>query len=122
LDRIIDGKNSNTLLVSIELYLVKIQKKSRRGESGSVRITETKFSTGLARVKAKTLSGSGRVSRVRSGNRDKAFSLYGSGRDSTGSARVRQKLPLGLVLALTLNPGWVSYVSWVNWFRLAWSG
>jgi hypothetical protein len=30
----------------------------------SVTITETEFSVGLARVKAKTLSGSGRVSRV----------------------------------------------------------
>jgi hypothetical protein len=80
---------------------VKIQKKSRRGESGSVTITETEFSAGLARVKAKTLSGSDRVSRVRSGyglgNWVKAFSLsrdyqvnrfrlgYGSGnRVSTG--------------------------------------
>jgi hypothetical protein len=79
LDTIIDGKNYNTFLVSIELYLAKIQKKSRRGESGSVTITETKFLARLAGVKAKTLSGSGRVSRVRldygSGNRVKAFSL-----------------------------------------------
>jgi hypothetical protein len=43
---------------------------------------ETGFSAGLALVKAKTLSGSGRVSRVRSGNRVKAFFLSGSGRVS----------------------------------------
>jgi hypothetical protein len=51
-----------------------------------VTITETEFSAGLARVKAKTLSGSGRVSRVMSGygsgNRVKAFSLSGGGRVS----------------------------------------
>jgi hypothetical protein len=77
---------------------VKIQKKSRRGESGSVTITETEFSAGLARVKAKTLSGSDRVrSGCGLGNWVKAFSLsrdyhvnrfrlgYGSGnRVSTG--------------------------------------
>jgi hypothetical protein len=42
---------------------------------------ENEFSTGLARVKAKTLSGSGRVCRVRSGyglgNQVKTFSLSG---------------------------------------------
>jgi hypothetical protein len=38
------------------------------GECGSVTITETEFSTGLARAKAKTLSGSSRVSRVRLGH------------------------------------------------------
>jgi hypothetical protein len=47
-------------------------------------ITETEFSVGLARVKAKTLSGSDQVSEVRSGyglgNRAKAFSLSGGGR------------------------------------------
>jgi hypothetical protein len=59
LDRIIDDKNPNTFLDWIELYLVKIQKKSRRGESGSVTITETGFSAGLAWVMMKTLSGSG---------------------------------------------------------------
>jgi hypothetical protein len=32
LDRIIDGKNPNTFLVWIELYLAKIQNKSRRGQ------------------------------------------------------------------------------------------
>jgi hypothetical protein len=37
------------------------------GESGSVTIMETKFLVELAWVKAETLSGSGRVSRVRSG-------------------------------------------------------
>jgi hypothetical protein len=41
--------------------------------------TDTEFPAGLARVKAETLSSSGRVSRVRSGyglgNRVKAFSL-----------------------------------------------
>jgi hypothetical protein len=31
LDRIIVGKDSNTFLVLIELYLTKIQKKSKRG-------------------------------------------------------------------------------------------
>jgi hypothetical protein len=50
-------------------------------ESESVTITETEFLAGLARVKEKTLSGSSRVSRVRSGygsgNRVKAFSLSG---------------------------------------------
>jgi hypothetical protein len=49
-------------------------------------ITETNFSVKLARVKAKTLSRSGRVSRVRSGygsgNWLKAFSLSGGGRVS----------------------------------------
>jgi hypothetical protein len=43
---------------------------------------ETGFPAGLAWVRAKTLSESGRVSRVRSGNRVKAFSLSGSGRVS----------------------------------------
>jgi hypothetical protein len=42
-------------------------------------ITETGFPAGLARVKAKTLSGSIRVGRVMSGNRVKAFSLSGGG-------------------------------------------
>jgi hypothetical protein len=37
------------------------------GETGSVTITETEFSAGLARIKAETLSGSGRVIRVRLG-------------------------------------------------------
>jgi hypothetical protein len=37
------------------------------GEFGSVTIRETEFPAGLAWVKAKTLSGSGRVSRVRFG-------------------------------------------------------
>jgi hypothetical protein len=45
-------------------------------------ITETGFPVGLARVKAKALSGSGRISQVRSGyssgNWVKAFSLSGS--------------------------------------------
>jgi hypothetical protein len=49
-------------------------------------ITETEFPAGLARVKAKTLSGSDWVSRIRSGyglgNRVKPFSLSGSGRVS----------------------------------------
>jgi hypothetical protein len=58
---------------------MKIQEKSRRGESGSVAIMETEFSTGLGRVKAETLSGSDQVSQVRSGygssNWVKAFSL-----------------------------------------------
>jgi hypothetical protein len=44
--------------------------------------TETEFPAGLARVKIETLSGSGQVSRVRSGygsgNRVKAFSLSGA--------------------------------------------
>jgi hypothetical protein len=44
--------------------------------------TETEFPVGLARVKVETLSGSGWVSRVRSGygsgNRVKAFSLSGA--------------------------------------------
>jgi hypothetical protein len=57
-----------------------------QGESGSVTITETEFPVGLARVKAKTLSGNGRVSQVRSGyglgTRVKAFSLSRSGRVS----------------------------------------
>jgi hypothetical protein len=62
---------------------MKIRKKSRRGESGSVTIMETEFLAGLARVKAKTLSGSGReagLGRVRVGNRVKAFSLARGGR------------------------------------------
>jgi hypothetical protein len=61
---------------------VKIRKKSRRGESGSVTITKIEFSVGLARVKAKTLSESDRVSWVRSGydsgNRVKTFFLFGA--------------------------------------------
>jgi hypothetical protein len=44
---------------------MKIQEKSRRGESGSVAIMETEFSTGLGPVKAETLSGSDQVSQVR---------------------------------------------------------
>jgi hypothetical protein len=98
----------------------------------------------------KTLSGSGRVSRVRSGygsgNPVKAFFLdragrlgrvrlsYGSGnqvktfflsggdlvsRVRSGKARGKQKPYLRLVLVLSLNPGWVS---WVNWFWSARSG
>jgi hypothetical protein len=47
---------------------MKIQKKSRRGESESVMITEIGYPVGLARVKAKTIFGSGQVSRVRSGS------------------------------------------------------
>jgi hypothetical protein len=51
-----------------------------------VTITEIKFSAELAQVKAKTLSGSGRVSWVRSGygsgNRVKPFSLSGGGQVS----------------------------------------
>jgi hypothetical protein len=47
-----------------------------------VMIMETGFPVGLAQVKAKTLSGSSRVSRVRSGygsgNQVEAFSLSGS--------------------------------------------
>jgi hypothetical protein len=47
-----------------------------------VMIMETGFPVGLARVMAKTLSGSSRVSRVRSGygsgNQVEAFSLSGS--------------------------------------------
>jgi hypothetical protein len=49
---------------------MKIRKKSRRGgggEFGLVTITETEFLAGLTRVKAKTLSGIGSGSRVRSG-------------------------------------------------------
>jgi hypothetical protein len=56
-----------------------------------VTITETRFSAGLAWVKVKTLSGSGRVSRVRSGNRVKEFSLFGGDRVS----RVRLGYGLG---------------------------
>jgi hypothetical protein len=57
---------------------------------------ETGFLAGLASVKVKTLSGSGRVSRVRSGygsgNRDKAFSLSGSDRVSRASLIPRSGL------------------------------
>jgi hypothetical protein len=56
------------------------------GKTGSVTISGTEFPTGLARVKAETLSGSGQVSRVRSSygpaNRVKAFSLSGGNRVS----------------------------------------
>jgi hypothetical protein len=45
-----------------------IQKKSRRGEFGSVMITETDFLARLTRVKANTLSGIGSGSQVRSGS------------------------------------------------------
>jgi hypothetical protein len=48
-------------------------------------ITETGFSAGLARVKTKALSGSGRVRLgCASGNRIKAFSLSGSYRVKVG--------------------------------------
>jgi hypothetical protein len=57
--------------------------------------TETEFPAGLARIKAKTLSGSGWVSRVRSGydsgNRVMAFSLSGAiglARLSSGKAKI----------------------------------
>jgi hypothetical protein len=43
-----------------------------------VTVTKTGFSAGLAWVKVKTLSRSGQVSRVRSGNRVKAFSFSGA--------------------------------------------
>jgi hypothetical protein len=60
-----------------------------------VTITKTEFLAGLARVKAKTLSGSGWVSRVRSGygsgNRFNSFSLSGDGQVS----RVRSGYVLG---------------------------
>jgi hypothetical protein len=85
-------------------------------------ITETGYSVGLARVKAKTLSGSGRVSWVRSGpGRVTGLRLfsYPGAIGLARLARVRQKLHLGLVLALSLNPGWVS---WVNQFRSDRSG
>jgi hypothetical protein len=44
-----------------------IRKKSRRGKTGSVTITETDFSSWANTVKAKTLSGIGSRNRVRSG-------------------------------------------------------
>jgi hypothetical protein len=50
------------------------------GEFRLVTISETKSQAGLAWVKAKTLSGIGSGSRVRSGNRVKAFSLVQAGR------------------------------------------
>jgi hypothetical protein len=51
-------------------------------------VSVTEFSAGLAWVKAETLSGSGRDSRVRSNNWVKPFSLSGGG-------RVRFELRLG---------------------------
>jgi hypothetical protein len=103
-------------------------------EGGELRVcydTDTEFPAGLARVKAETLSRSGRISRVRpgygSGNRVKAFSLSRGDqaiRVRLGYARVRQKPYLGLVSALSLNPDLVSSVSWVGLglYPLTWIG
>jgi hypothetical protein len=60
LDRIVDGKNPNT-------FSLRFGRNQEGGESGSVKISETEFSAALTRVKAKTLSESGRVTQVRSG-------------------------------------------------------
>jgi hypothetical protein len=67
LDRIIDNKNSNSFLIWIELYLAKIWKKSRRGwiRFRNQNWTQTRVNR-VRRVKAKTLSGIGSGSRVRS--------------------------------------------------------
>jgi hypothetical protein len=67
LDRVIDGKNPNTFLVELNSISRRFGRNQEGGESGSVTITKTGFSAELARVKAKTLSGSSRVSWVRSG-------------------------------------------------------
>jgi hypothetical protein len=79
-----------------------------------VTITETGFSVGLARVKAKPYSGA-----VGSelGNQVKAFSLARAGRlgrvrSNYGSGnQVKAFFLSGLVLSFSLKPGWVS---WVN--------
>jgi hypothetical protein len=64
---IADGKNLNTFLVWIELYLVKIQKKSRRGQNRVGYNIGNRILGRVAQVKAETLSGSGRVCRVMPG-------------------------------------------------------
>jgi hypothetical protein len=65
-------------------------------------MTETEFSAGLTRVKAKTLSGSGREAGYGSDNQVKAFFLSGSGRVS----RVRSDYNSGnRVKAFSLSEG-----------------
>jgi hypothetical protein len=86
------------------------------GESGSITITETRYPVGLARVKAKALFGSGRVSHVRSdyglGNQIKAFSLSRSDQVSrvtvAGLSRFRSnkaKTPPRAGFSLIPKPG-----------------
>jgi hypothetical protein len=62
---------------------------------------KTEFSAGLARVKAETLSGSGRVSQVRSGydssNRVKTFSLSKGGQISRVTVAGLSELSSGKV-------------------------
>jgi hypothetical protein len=62
----VDDKDPNTFPVCVKHYLVKIQKKSRSGEFRSFMIKETDFLAGLTWVRAKTLSGIGSGSWVRS--------------------------------------------------------
>jgi hypothetical protein len=80
---------------------VKIQKKSRRGEFGSVTITETEFLAGLTWVKAKTLSGIGSGSRVRSGpgriSRFRVAGLCGLAGLSTGKAKTSPRAGFRLI-------------------------
>jgi hypothetical protein len=65
--------------------------------------------TQVSRVKAFSLSGSGRVSRFRVARLSRLAGLRSD----------KAKTSPRLVLALFLSPGWVS---WVNWFRSARSG
>jgi hypothetical protein len=90
-----------------------IQKKSRRRRNQSVTISGTDFSGRANTIKAKSLTW------IRSGNRVRlppgrvtALRLFLSSgwMVKPGEARVRQKLHLGLVLALLLNQVWVSWV------------
>jgi hypothetical protein len=118
LDRIIESKDSNDFLVQLRLYLAKIWKKSKRGRNLFQLRHETWFPAGLVGVKAKTLSG------VKSGSwlglvrvrQVKAYSLSGGGRVS----RVRLAGLSGLAglswgrvkpltrIGLSLISGWVS--------------
>jgi hypothetical protein len=97
LDRIIYDKNPNTFLVCIEQYLVKIKKKSSRGQ---IRIGYDNGNQNfgwVAWVKAKTLSGSDRVSQVR------IAGLSGLARLSSDMAKTSPQA--GFSLIPKLGPG-----------------
>jgi hypothetical protein len=97
----VDGKNPNTFLIWIELYLVKVWKKSRRGWIRFRNWNRTQTRVNQVRwVKAKTLSGIGSGSRIRSG----------PGR-LTG-------LRLFLSSGWTVRPGLGSWAIWVSRVKL----
>jgi hypothetical protein len=86
LDRIVVDKDSNTFLVCIELYLVKIQKKSGRGEMWFQMIILTGLITSSGQVNL--LSGRIRRYRVRfgSGTRCTPVNPLDRGANRLGSA------------------------------------